>query len=392
MMNKRSYDWGTEGSAIRELYAYGRSRAAAIGDENVYDFTQGNPSNPTPPEVKAAVLELLEQDPLSLHGYTHAIGDPAARKAIAEDLNSRFDAGAEADDLFITCGAAPALCAVFHALADEKSEILTVAPYFPEYKPYAELTGATFKVVPPDVPDFQIRLDQVEAAITEKTAVLLLNSPNNPSGTVYTAETLSALAQLLRKKEKEYGHPIYIASDEPYRELVYDGVTVPFLPKIYENTVICYSYSKTLTLPGERIGYIYVPKAAQNSRDVYAAICGAARALGHICAPALWQKVIAKCAHLRPDVANYDRNRTLLCEGLRSAGYEVATPSGAFYLFVKAPGGDANAFAEKAKLRDLIVVPGDSFGCPGYLRLCYCGSAEKIEKSLPIFRELITEY
>ena len=391
-MNKRSYDWGTEGSAIRELYAYGRSRAAVIGDENVYDFTQGNPSNPTPPEVKAAVLELLEQDTLSLHGYTHAIGDLAARSAIADDLNARYGANCSGEDLFLTCGAAPALCAVFHALADENSEILTVAPYFPEYKPYAELTGAAFKVVPPDVPDFQIRLDMVEKFITEKTAVLLLNSPNNPSGTVYTEETLTALAQILRKKEEEYGHPIYIVSDEPYRELVYDGITVPFLPKIYENTVVCYSYSKTLTLPGERMGYIYVPKTVENSRDVYAAVCGAARALGHICAPALWQKVIAKCAHLRPDMTAYDKNRRMLCDGLRAAGYEVATPGGAFYLFVKAPGGDANAFAEKAKLRDLIVVPGDSFGCPGYLRLCYCGSPEKIEKSLPIFRELMTEY
>ena len=391
-MNKRSYDWGTEGSAIRELYAYGRSRAAVIGDENVYDFTQGNPSNPTPPEVKAAVLELLEQDTLTLHGYTHAIGDLAARSAIAEDLNARYGANCSGEDLFLTCGAAPALCAVFHALADENSEILTVAPYFPEYKPYAELTGAAFKVVPPDVPDFQIRLDMVEKFITEKTAVLLLNSPNNPSGTVYTEETLTALADILRKKEKQYGHPIYIVSDEPYRELVYDGITVPFLPKIYENTVVCYSYSKTLTLPGERMGYIYVPKTVENSRDVYAAVCGAARALGHICAPALWQKVIAKCAHLRPDMTAYDKNRRMLCDGLRAAGYEVATPGGAFYLFVKAPGGDANAFAEKAKLRDLIVVPGDSFGCPGYLRLCYCGSPEKIEKSLPIFRELMTEY
>ena len=277
---------------------------------------------------------------------------------------------------------------MFRALAVEGGEILAIAPYFPEYKPFAENAGLIFKVVPPDVPNFQISLPAVEAMLTERTQAVILNSPNNPSGVVYTRETLKQLSALLERKAAQYGHPIYIISDEPYRELAY-GVEVPFLPLIYRDTVVCYSYSKSLSLPGERIGYVYVPKEAADSRELYAAIAGAARACGHVCAPSLWQKVIARCTHLRPDLESYDRNRRTLYEGLTKLGYETAKPDGAFYLFVKAPGGDANAFLEKAKQKDLLVVPGDGFGCPGYFRLCYCVSYDKIVRSLPVFGELM---
>jgi len=269
------------------------------------------------------------------------------------------------------------------------SEILAIAPYFPEYKPFVENAGAAFRVVPADVPGFQIKLDVLESMLTERTVGIIVNSPNNPAGTVYTEQTLRQLATLLARKSAEYAHPIYIISDEPYRELVYDGVQVPFLPLIYPNTLVCYSYSKSLSLPGERIGYVYVPGAAQDSKAIYAAVAGAARSMGHVCAPSLWQKVIARCTHLRPDLEAYDRNRKALYEGLTAMGYEMAKPDGAFYLFIKAPGGDANAFSEKAKQKDLLVVPGDGFGCPGYFRICYCVSWEQIQKSLPVFAELI---
>ena len=249
--------------------------------------------------------------------------------------------------------------------------------------------GAAFKVVAPDVPNFQIRLEAVEEMLTPNTVGIIVNSPNNPSGTVYTEETLRQLAALLTRKSQEYGHPIYIISDEPYRELVYDGVQAPFVPLIYPNTVVCYSYSKSLSLPGERIGYIYVPGEAADGKALYAAVAGAARSMGHVCAPSLWQKVIARCAHLRPDLEAYDRNRRALYEGLTAMGYEMAKPDGAFYLFIKAPGGDANAFSERAKLQDLLVVPGDGFGCPGYFRICYCVSYDMIQKSLPVFEKLI---
>ena len=277
---------------------------------------------------------------------------------------------------------------MFRALAVEDGEILAIAPYFPEYKPFVENAGLAFKVVPPDVPNFQIKLEAVEEMLTEHTQAIILNSPNNPSGVVYTRETLEKLAELLTRKAAEYGHPIYLVSDEPYRELAY-GVEVPFVPAIYPDTVVCYSYSKSLSLPGERIGYVYVPKAATDSAALYAAIAGAARACGHVCAPSLWQKVIAKCANLRPDLEAYDRNRRMLYEGLTAMGYEMAKPDGAFYLFIKAPGGDANAFSEKAKQKDLLLVPGDGFGCPGYFRICYCVSPEMIQKSLPVFEKLI---
>ena len=390
MINQKAYELGSNRSCIRELFEYGRARAAVVGPENVFDYSLGNPSIPAPKEVDQAIREILLDTPsLAVHGYTSAIGDLAARQAIADDLNARFHAGVGAEDLFIGCGAAPELVSVFKALAVENAEVLAVAPYFPEYKPFAECAGLTFKVVPPDVPDFQIKLDLVEEMLTENTAAIILNSPNNPAGTVYTRKTLEDLAALLTQKAAQFGHPIYIIADEPYRELVYGGVEVPFIPNIYPDTVVCYSFSKSLSLPGERIGYVYVPKQAADHAALYAAVAGAARAAGHVCAPSLLQKVIARCVTLRPDLDSYDRNRKALYEGLTAAGYEVAKPDGAFYLFVKAPGGDANAFSEKAKKKDLLVVPGDGFGCPGYFRVCYCVSYDMIQRSLPVFAELV---
>ena len=373
MLNQTAYSLGANRSCIRDLFEYGRARAAVVGEENVFDYSLGNPSIPSPAAVDEAVRQILLDTPtLQVHGYTSAVGDFATRQAIADDLNRRYDAGCRAENFFLGCGAAPELVAVFTALAVPEGELLAIAPYFPEYKPFAQAAGLNFRVVPPDVPEFQIKLDAVEAMLTPHTQAVLINTPNNPSGVVYTQKTLEALGALLTQKSREYGHPIYLISDEPYRELAY-GVEVPFVPLIYPNTVVCYSYSKSLSLPGERIGYIYVPDSAADSRALYDAVAGAARSAGHVCAPSLWQKVIARCAGLRPDLQAYDRNRKALYEGLTAMGYEMAKPDGAFYLFIKAPGGDANAFSEKAKERDLLLVPGDGFGCPGYFRICYCG-------------------
>ncbi|MGM9550424.1 MAG: pyridoxal phosphate-dependent aminotransferase [Faecousia sp.] len=392
MLNQSAYALGANRSCIRDLFEYGRARAAIVGGENVYDYSLGNPSIPSPKEVDDTVRQILsDTDSLLIHGYTSAVGDYDTRKAISDDLNARYGADTAPEEFFIGCGAAPELVSVFRALAVPEAEILAVAPYFPEYKPFAEEAGLKFKVVSPDIPSFQINLAAVEKMVTANTQAIIINSPNNPSGVVYTRETYQKLAQILMDKAAQYAHPIYIVSDEPYRELAY-GVEVPFLPEIYRDTVICYSYSKSLSLPGERIGYIYVPKDATESKKLYAAIAGGARAGGHVCAPSLWQKVIARCAHLRPDLVSYDRNRKALYEGLTRMGYEMAKPDGAFYLFIKAPGGDANAFSEAAKKKDLLVVPGDGFGCPGYFRICYCVSYEMIQRSLPVFGELMQEF
>lgn len=392
MYNPSAYALGANRSCIRELFEYGRARAAIVGPENVFDFSLGNPSIPAPPQVNEAVREILaDTAPLQVHGYTSAVGDLEARAAISRDLNERYGASTAPEDFFLGCGAAPELTAVFRALAVPGGELLVQAPYFPEYLPFAREAGLIFRPIPADVPDFQIRLPALEAMLTPATQAVLVNSPNNPSGVVYTRQTLTALGRLLERKSQEYGHPIYIISDEPYRELSY-GAEVPFLPLIYPNTVVCYSYSKSLSLPGERIGYIYVPRQASDSRELYAAIAGAARSMGHVCAPSLWQKVIARCVGLRPDLDAYDRNRRKLYEGLTEMGYETARPDGAFYLFVKAPGGDAEAFSERAKKHDLLVVPGDGFGCPGYFRLCYAVSYDIICRSLPVFRAVLEEY
>lgn len=393
MFNENAYALGANRSCIRDLFEYGRQRAAAVGEENVYDFSLGNPSIPSPPEVNEAICQILKDtDSLKVHGYTSAVGDLATRQAIGKNLEKRYGIPISPEYMFITCGAAPALCAVLGALSVPQGEMLAIAPYFPEYKPFTEGAGLQFRAVKADIPNFQIDLAALEEALSPHTCGLILNSPNNPSGTVYTENTLKELASLLKRKAKEYGHPIYIVSDEPYRELCYDHITAPWVPSFYENTLVCYSYSKSLSLPGERIGYLYVNPQAQDAQAIYAAAAGASRKNGHVCAPSLWQKVIARCADLGPDLQAYDRNRKALYEGLTQMGYQCARPSGAFYLFVKVPGGNGVAFSEMAKKRDVLVVPGEGFGCPGYVRLCYCVSYEKIMGSLPAFEALLKDF
>ena len=392
MFNQTLYALGSQPNKIRSLFEYGRSRSAIVGAENVFDFTLGNPSIPAPEAVNETVASLLrELDSLALHGYTSSVGDFETRAAVAGDLNRRFSAGAGAEDLFLTCGAAPALTAVLRALAVPGGEILAIAPYFMEYKVFTEAAGMTLRVVEADIPEFQIRLDRLEQLLNPHTQAVILNSPNNPSGRVYTRDTLEALGAMLLQKGAEYGHPIYVIADEPYRELAYDGVEVPFIPGIYPHTIVCYSYSKSLSLPGERIGYVYIPKSAQDARELYLAVAGAARSGGHVCAPSVWQKVLARCASLGPDLQAYDRNRRYLYDGLVSMGYTVAKPDGAFYLFVQAPEGDSEAFCDRAVEKDLLVVPGTGFGCRPYFRVCYAADYDKIRRSLPIFQKLMEE-
>ena len=395
MVNQEYYNLGTAPSVIRQLFAYGLEQAAKVGADKVYDYSLGNPSIPAPKKVNESIKKIVdEMDSIKLHGYSMAAGFDTARAAVAKDLANRFGLDVKASELFFTCGAAPALISIIKALiVDADSEIMAVAPFFPEYRPFVNANGGKLVVVPADTKAFQIHLDEVEKRITKNTQGIIINSPNNPSGVVYTEETLKGLAALLERKSAEYGHPIYIIADEPYRELVYGGVKVPFIPCLYKNTIVCYSYSKSLSLPGERIGYVYVPGFADDADAVYAAIAGAARIMGHVCPPTLMQKVIEYCAEERPDLVAYDENRNLLYSNLREMGYECAKPDGAFYLFVKAPNGDANAFSEKAKLEhNLLVVPADGFGCPGYFRLSYCVANDMIQRSLPAFKAMIESY
>ena len=395
MVNQEYYTLGTAPSVIRQLFAYGLEQAKVVGPENVYDYSLGNPSIPAPKKVNESIKKIVDEtDSIKLHGYSMAPGFEEARAAVAKDLAARFGLDVKASELFFTCGAAPALISIIKALiVDADTEIMAIAPFFPEYRPFVNANGGKLVVVPADTKAFQIHLDEVEKRITKHTQAIIVNSPNNPSGVVYTEETLKGLAVLLERKSAEYGHPIYIIADEPYRELVYGGVKVPFIPCLYKNTIVCYSYSKSLSLPGERIGYVYVPGFADDSHDVYAAISGAARIMGHVCPPTLMQKVIECCAEERPDLVAYDENRNLLYNSLTERGYECAKPDGAFYLFVKAPNGDANAFSEKAKLgHNLLVVPADGFGCPGFFRLSYCVSNDMIRRSLPAFKAMIESY
>lgn len=392
MINPAALALGTKRNTIMELADYGRSRAAIVGKENVFDFSIGNPSVPAPAAVNAAILDIIQNmDSLDIHSYTSTMGDARTRQAIADDLNARFGCNAKAEELLLCCGAAPEVAAACRALTVPGAEIVVIAPYFPEYKPYIEQAGAIMRIVPADIPNFQIDLAALEAMLNANTAAVIINNPNNPVGTVYTTETIEKLAAILREKSRLFGHPIYIIADEPYRELAYDGAVVPFIPNIYPETVVCYSYSKSLSLPGERMGYIYVPGHAQQGRDVYFAIIGAARAAGHVCAPSLMQLVLTRCAHLKPDLESYDRNRRMLQQALTEFGYQMAKPEGAFYLFLRAPGGDDRAFSKKAMEKDLLLMPGSDFGCPGYLRLCYCVSHDTVTRSLPIFKALIEE-
>ncbi|MBR5315244.1 MAG: pyridoxal phosphate-dependent aminotransferase, partial [Firmicutes bacterium] len=357
------------------------------------DYTIGNPSIPTPDKVTQSIKDILDDtDSIKIHGYSMAAGFEETRKAIADNLNERFGTDYKASNLFVTCGAAPALIAIIKGLAVENTEIMAIAPFFPEYRPFVEKNGAKLVVVPADREHFQIDLGKVEALISENTQAIIINSPNNPSGVVYTEETLQALADILTKKSEEYGHPIYIIADEPYRELVYGGVKVPFIPNIYKNTILCYSWYKSLSLPGERIGYFLVPDACDDAQEVYLAISGAARINGHVCAPTLAQMVIERCVSEMPDLQAYDDNRTLLYDSLTAMGYKCAKPDGAFYLFVEVPGGDDFGFCEKAKNEhNLLVVPGTGFDCPGFIRLSYCVSNAMIKRSLPAFEKMIAD-
>ena len=392
MLNEQMYGYGSKSSVIRELFAYGLERKKIVGEDKVYDFSIGNPSISAPKEVKQAILELLEEPAEVLHGYSPAAGDPKVRQTLADSVNRRFGTHYTADNFYMTAGAAASLSISIKALTNPGDEFITIAPFFPEYEVWVTTAGAELAVVPADTGNFQIDFDALERLIGPKTKGIIINSPNNPSGTVYSEETVRRLAELLEQKEKEYGISIYLLSDEPYREIVYDGVTVPFVPNYYKNTLVCYSYSKSLSLPGERIGYIIVPDEADDAGRVRAAVAGAGRALGYVCAPVLFQKVIARCVDVPGDVSAYRRNRDLLYKGLTELGYECARPQGAFYLFVKAPEPDAGAFSEHAKKHDVLVVPGDSFGCEGYVRISYCVSEKTIRDAMPAFARIMEEY
>ena len=395
MVNQKYYGYGTAPSIIRELFAYGLAQAKVVGKDKVYDYSLGNPSIPAPKKVEETIKKLLaEEDSIVLHGYSMAPGFESTREAIAANLRERFTTNAQASEIFMTCGCAPALVSVAKALTTSpESEFLCVAPYFPEYNVFFTCEGGKVSVVPADTENFQINLEELEARTNENTVAVVLNNPNNPSGVVYTEETLNKIADILRKKEEEFGHPIYIIADEPYRELVYGGVKVKFIPEVYDNTIVCYSWSKSLSLPGERIGYVYVPATCADAKDLYSAIAGAAREIGSVCPPTLIQRVVEECVGCEPDLVAYDENRTLLYESLTSYGYECAKPDGAFYMWVKAPNGDAMVFSEKAKLEhNLLVVPGDGFACPGFFRLSYCVSNEMIRNSLPAFKAMIESY
>ena len=390
MYNKYTYGLGTTRSCIRELFEYGLKQAAVVGKENVYDFSLGNPSIPSPKKVNESIIDIVEhEDSLAVHSYTSAPGYDGVRKAVAEDLTARMGMEIKPSNLYFTCGAAPALVTVMRALnVDSATEVLAVAPFFPEYRPFVEGTGSVFKYVPADTKDFQIDLAGLENMLTAHTQAVIINSPNNPSGVVFSRETLEKLAAILTKKSEQFGHPIYLVSDEPYRELVYGGAVVTWVPSVYKDTIVCYSYSKSLSLPGERLGYICIPDQLTDAKEIYAACAGAARVIGSVCAPSLIQKVVARCAGERPDLEAYEVNRAILYEGLKKIGYECAKPDGAFYLFVKAPGGDAKAFSDKAKAQNLLIVPSDDFGVEGYFRLSYCVAKKTIEDSLPIFARI----
>lgn len=392
MVNEKMYELGSEPSAIRELFAYGLARKAEIGEDKVFDFSLGNPSIPAPAAVKEAIVELLEQPPVALHGYTPAQGTPGVRTAIADSINRRFGMNAAAANIYMTAGAAASLDISINAVANEGDEFIVIAPYFPEYRIWIEAAGCTCIEVMAREIDFQLDLAAIEAAVTPKTKGIIINSPNNPVGSVYSEENLRGLADMLCSKQEELGSVIYVICDEPYREIVYEGVEVPYIPAIYDNTIVCYSYSKSLSLPGERIGYLYVPERMPDWQRVYAAICGAGRALGFVCAPSLFQGVIEKCVDVPTDVAAYAENRALLCRGLSELGYEYVEPQGAFYLWVKALEPDEQAFADRAKAHELLLVPSTSFGCSGYVRIGYCVDKATIEQSMPAFAALMAEY
>lgn len=392
-MNSRMYELGSKRSVIREIFEFGKKRAQEVGADKVFDFSLGNPSVEPPKIVKDTLIGLLQtENATALHGYTSAQGDAAVRKAIADYIAGTHKVKADPDYIYMTCGAAASLTITLSAICERGDEVITFAPFFTEYRVFTQTAGANLVELASDPDTFQIDFDLLEKAFSEKTAAVLVNSPNNPSGVVYSEETVRRLADMLERKSRQYNRTIYLVTDEPYRELVYGGVKVPYLTAYYKDTVVCYSYSKSLSLPGERIGYIFVNPDADRAKDLYLAVCGAGRALGYVCAPSIFQKMIAKCQGVTSDVSVYERNRDMLAGALRGYGYSCVQPDGAFYLFVKAPEADANAFCERAKKYGLLLVPGDDFGCKGYVRIAYCVPPEMISRALPYFKQLAEEY
>ena len=393
MVAEKMYELGTKKSTIRTIFEFGQKRAQEVGMENIFDFSLGNPNVPAPSFIKQAIVEILDEcESMDVHGYTVAPGYPTVRKALSKSINNRLNIDISEKNLFMTAGAAAAITITFKALSEEGDEFIAFAPFFPEYRCFVESVGAKLVVVPARIEDFQIDFDAFTRSLTPRTKAVIVNSPNNPSGVVYSVATIRTLTDILRKKEEEYGHPIFLISDEPYREIAYDGVDVPYLTKYYKNTIVCYSYSKSFSLPGERIGYILVPDDVSDFERVYGAIAGAARVLTHVNAPSLFQRVIARCADMKPDLTAYEKNGKMLYQGLTEAGFTCVRPQGAFYLFPRALEQDDYAFCERAKKYDLLLVPGTDFGCPGHFRAAYCVKTEMIERSLPLFKKLAEEY
>ena len=388
MVLAKMYELGTKKSTIRTIFEFGRKRAAEVGEENIFDFSLGNPNVPTPDFVRDVAIDILRTyEPSAVHGYTVAPGNPNVRETLAQSINERFGTKFAGKNLFVTSGAAAAITICFKALAESGDEFITFAPYFPEYKVFVESVGAELKVVKPRPDDWQIDFDDFQKLLSPKTKAVIINSPNNPSGAVYSQETIKKLTDILKQCEQD----IFLICDEPYRELAY-GVEVPWVTHFYKNTLVCYSYSKSFSLPGERIGYIVVPDEVADFDKIFGAIAGAARVLTHVNAPSLWQLVVAKCAGKAVDITPYERNGKLLYDGLIAAGFECVKPQGAFYLFPKALEADDYAFCERAKKYDLLLVPGADFGAPGYFRAAYCIKTETIERSLPLFKKLAAEY
>lgn len=394
MINRKNVQLGTVRSCIRELFEYGKQRKKEIGEENVFDFSLGNPSVPIPPAVNAAIKEIVDSyDPVLLHGYTSAQGDFETRKVLADYTNARFATALNADCFYLTCGAAASLTITLNALLNEGDEVITFAPFFPEYRIFTENAGGKLIAVKCEEDTFRIDFERLESAITAHTKGVIVNSPNNPSGVVYTEEEIVRLTKLLEKYSHKYGSPIYLIADEPYRELVYDkSIKVPYVMNYYEHSVVCYSYSKSLSLPGERIGYIAVNNEMPEFSEVYAAVCGAGRALGFVCAPNLFQQLIKKVYNVTSDVSVYKRNRDRLYSALTEYGFKVVKPDGAFYMFVKSPEKSSVGFCERAKKYELLIVPGDDFGGEGYARISYCVAPEMIERALPAFKKLAESY
>ncbi len=387
--NEKAFALGSKRSIIREIFEYSKVRASEIGAENVFDFSLGNPSVEPPEMVTETIKDLLaNNNPTILHGYTSAQGDLEVRKAIANNINTRFNARVNENNIYMTCGAAASLSISLKAVVNQGDECIVFAPFFTEYRVFVENACGKLVISNPIEENFQIDFSDLEQKINENTKALIVNSPNNPSGVVYTEETIKTLCELLNKKQKEYNHPIYLIADEPYRELVYGNISVPYLMNYYDNTIVCYSFSKSLSLPGERIGYIAVNPKMQDANTIYLAICGAGRSLGYVCAPSLFQKVVSKCLDAKINLEAYENNRNLIYNSLSELGFTCVKPDGAFYLFVKSPLGDAYAFYELAKKHEILLVPCDDFGIKGYVRIAYCVDYNRIKNSLDKFKLL----